>query len=146
MSSAKSSLDMSPAQGKKRPLVARAVTMTRSASILYVFRIPGGNRTGCSRGCKLRGKRTKKLVKKPDCRALCCCSVTVMSNSLGPLGLQQPGFTVLHYLLEFAKTHVHWINDTIQPSYPLSPCSPPALNISQHQGVSQWVNSMHHLA
>ena len=49
-----------------------------------------------------------------------------------------PGFSVLHYLLEFAQTHVHWINDAIQPSH-LSLPSPPALSLSQHQGLFQWV-------
>ena len=43
-----------------------------------------------------------------------------------------PGFPVLHYLLEFAQTHVHWVGDSIQPSQPLSPPSPPAFNLSQH--------------
>ena len=46
-----------------------------------------------------------------------------------------PGFHILHYLPEFAQTHVHWIDDAIQLSHPLSPTSPPALNLSQHQGV-----------
>ena len=46
-----------------------------------------------------------------------------------------PGFPVLPYLQEFAQTHVHWVDDTIQPYNPLSPTSPPALNISQHQGL-----------
>ena len=44
-----------------------------------------------------------------------------------------PGFPVLRYLLEFVQIHVHWISDTIQPSHPLLPPSPPALNRSQHQ-------------
>ena len=35
-----------------------------------------------------------------------------------------PGFPVLHYLLEFAQPHVHWVNDAIQPSHPLSSPSP----------------------
>ena len=52
-----------------------------------------------------------------------------------------PGFPVLHYLPEFAQTHVHWVDDAIQPSHPLSPPSPPALNLSQHQGLFQWVGS-----
>ena len=52
-----------------------------------------------------------------------------------------PGFPVLHYLLEFAQTHVHWVSDDIQPSHPLLPTSPPALNLSQHQGLFQWVSS-----
>ena len=41
-----------------------------------------------------------------------------------------PGLPVLHYLLEFAQTHVHWVGDKNQPSHPLSPSSPPALKLS----------------
>ena len=48
-----------------------------------------------------------------------------------------PGFLILHYLLEFAQTHVHCVDDAIQPSHPLLPPSPPALNLSQHQGLFQ---------
>ena len=44
-----------------------------------------------------------------------------------------PGFPVLHYLPEFAQTYVHWMGDVIQPSYPLPPPSPQALNLSQHE-------------
>ena len=47
-----------------------------------------------------------------------------------------PGSPVLHYLPEFAQTHVHWVGDTIQPSHPLSPPSPPAPSLSQHQVFS----------
>ena len=43
-----------------------------------------------------------------------------------------PGFPVFPYLLEFAQTHVRWVSDVIQPSHPLLPPSPPALNLSQH--------------
>ena len=57
-----------------------------------------------------------------------------------------PGFPVLHHLLEFAQTHVHWVNDTIQPSHPLSPTSPPALNLSHHLGLFEWVGSSHQVA
>ena len=46
-----------------------------------------------------------------------------------------PGFPVLHYLLEFAQTHVHWVGDTIRPSHPRSSPSPPAFSLSQHQGL-----------
>ena len=45
-----------------------------------------------------------------------------------------PGFPVLHHLPEFAQTHVHWLDDAIQLSHPLSPPSPPALNLS-HPGL-----------
>ena len=56
------------------------------------------------------------------------------------------GFPVFHYLSEFTQTHVHWVGDAIQPSHPLSPSSPPAVNLSQHQGLFQWVSSSHQVA
>ena len=56
------------------------------------------------------------------------------------------GFPVFHYLPEFAQTHDHWISDAIQPSHSLSPPSPPAINLSQHQGLFQWVSSPHLVA
>ena len=73
-------------------------------------------------------------------------SCQVMSNSLQPHGLSTPGFPVLHYLLEFAQTQVHWNGDAIQLSHSLSSLSPPALNLSQHQGLFQWVGSSHQVA
>jgi len=54
-----------------------------------------------------------------------------------PMDCSTPGFRVLHYLPELAQTHVHCVSDAIQPSHPLSPTSPPALNLSQHQGFFQ---------
>ena len=51
-----------------------------------------------------------------------------------------PGFPVYHQLQEFTQTYVHWVGDAIQPSHPLSP-SPPTFNLSQHQGLFQWVSS-----
>ena len=57
-----------------------------------------------------------------------------------------PGFPVFHHLPELAQTHVHWVGDAIQPSHPLSPPSPPAFNLSQHQGLFQWVGSLHQMA
>ena len=46
-----------------------------------------------------------------------------------------PGFPVLHHLPEPAQTQVHRIGDAIQPSHPLLSPSPPALYLSQHQGL-----------
>ena len=63
----------------------------------------------------------------------CCFSVTQSCLTLWPVDCSTPGFPVLHQLLELAQTHVHWVSDAIQPSHPLSPPSPPALNLSQHQ-------------
>ena len=51
-------------------------------------------------------------------------------------------FTISWSLLKL----VHWVRDAIQPSHPLSSPSPPALNLSQHQGFFQWVGSLHHVA
>ena len=48
-----------------------------------------------------------------------------------------PGFPVHHQLPECAQTHVHRVSDAIQPSHPLSSPFPPALNLSQHQGLFQ---------
>ena len=53
------------------------------------------------------------------------------------MGCSTPGFPVLHHLPEFALTHVHWVDDAIQPSHPLLPPSP-ALTLSQHQRLFQW--------
>ena len=63
-----------------------------------------------------------------------------------PMDCSKPGFPVLHQLLEFAHTHVHRVSDAIQPPHPLSSPSPPAFNLSQHQGLFQWVGSLHQVA
>ena len=74
-------------------------------------------------------------------------SCSVVSDSLQPHELQvMPGLPVHHQLVELAQTHVHQIGDAIQPSHPPSSPSPPALNLSQHQGVFQWVRSSHQVA
>ena len=57
-----------------------------------------------------------------------------------------PGLPVHHQLLEFTQTHVHRVDDAIQPSQPLLSPSPPAPNPSQHQGLFQWVNCSHEVA
>ena len=56
-----------------------------------------------------------------------------------PMNCSIPGLPVHHQLLEFTQTYVHWVGDAIQPSQPLSSPSPPALNLSQNQGLFQWV-------
>ena len=57
-----------------------------------------------------------------------------------------PGSPVLHYLPESAQIHVHWVSDAIQPSHPLSSPSHFAFNLSQNQGLFQWVSSSHQVA
>ena len=77
----------------------------------------------------------------------CYCSVTQLCPSLwDSMDCSTPSFPILHHLPELAKTHVHWVNDAIQPSHPLSSPSPPAFNLSQHQGLFQWIGSLHQVA
>ena len=60
-----------------------------------------------------------------------CCSVAKLCSTLcDPMNYSIPGFLVLHYLQELAQTHIHWVSVAIQPSHPLMPPSPPALNLS----------------
>ena len=63
-----------------------------------------------------------------------------------PMDRSTPGLPVHHQLPEFTQTHVHWVSDAIQPYHPLSSPSPPALNLSQHQGLFKWVSSSHQVA
>ena len=63
-----------------------------------------------------------------------------------PMNHSTPGLPVHHQFPEFTQTHVHWVGDAIQLSHPLSSPSLPALNLSQHQGLFQWVSSSHQVA
>jgi len=63
-----------------------------------------------------------------------------------PMKCSTPGLPVHHQLPESTQTHVHWVVDAMQPSHPLSSPSPPALNLSQHQGLFKWVSSSHQVA
>ena len=63
-----------------------------------------------------------------------------------PMDCSMPGLPVHHQLLEFTQTHVHWVNDVIQPSHPLSPSSPPTLNPHKHQDLFQSVGSLPQVA
>ena len=67
-------------------------------------------------------------------------SRSVVSDSLQPHGLQHSRLPY-HQPPEFTQTHVRQFGDAIQPSYPLSSPSPPAFNLSKHQGLFKWVNS-----
>ena len=71
---------------------------------------------------------------------LWCCSIAQLCLTLcNPMSWSTPGLPVHHQLPEFAQTHVHGVSDTIQPSHPASLPSPTALNLSQHQGLLQWI-------
>ena len=61
-------------------------------------------------------------------------------KSLDSLDCSTPGFPVYHQLPELAQTHVHRVDDAIQPPHPLSFPSPPAFNLFQHQGLFKGVS------
>ena len=70
-----------------------------------------------------------------------CCSVAQLCLALcDPMDCSTPGLLVPHHLPRFAQVHVHCISDAVQPSHPLSPPSPPALNLFQ------WVSPLHQVA
>ena len=72
-------------------------------------------------------------------------SRSVVSNSF-QAHEGMPGLPVHHQLPEFTQTHVHWVSDAIQPSHPLSSPSLPALSLSQHHSLFQWLGSFHQVA
>ena len=80
-------------------------------------------------------------------------SVSQSVQSLSHVSLFATPWTAAHQaslvhqqLSELIQTHVHWVGDAIQPSHSLSSPSPPTFNLSQHQGVFQWVSSLHQVA
>ena len=75
-------------------------------------------------------------------------SVVVQSCSptlCNPMDCSTPGLPVPHSLPKFAQVHVHCISDAVQLSHPLTPSSPSAGNVSQHQGLFQWVICLHQM-
>ena len=86
--------------------------------------------------CKVRWDFESQWVSSvtQSCLALC-----------DPMDCSMPGFPVHHQLLEPIQTHARCINDAIQPSHPLLSPSP-ASNLSQHQGLFQWIGSSHQVA
>ena len=67
-------------------------------------------------------------------------------TTCNPMNSSAPGLPIHHQLPESTQTYIHWVCDAIQPSHPLSSPSPPALNLSQHQGLFQGVSSLHQVA
>ena len=81
------------------------------------------------------------LLSEPIYTSPCSVQFSSVSRSCptlcNPMDCSMLGFPVHHQLLELAQTHVHQVGDAIQPFYPLLSPSPPALNLSQHQGLFQ---------
>ena len=77
----------------------------------------------------------RNFPQESSSQLLLLCSIAKSClNLCDSIDCSTPGLPVLHHLPEFAQTHVHWVNDTIQPSHPLSPHSLPAFNLSQQSG------------
>ena len=94
-------------------------------------------------GLKLNIRKTKIMASDPI-SSLQFSSFTESCPTLcNPKNHSTPGLPVHHKLLESTKTHVHWVGDAIQPSYPLFSPSPPVLNLSQNQSLFKWVSSSH---
>ena len=70
-------------------------------------------------------------------------SHSVLSDSLQTHGGQHTRLPCPSQLLKPTQTHVHWVGDEIQPSHPLSSPSPPTFNLSQNQGLFQWISFSH---
>ena len=80
------------------------------------------------------------------CDHILLFSRSVVSNSLQPRGLQHPGFLVHQQFPGLTQIHFDRVGDAIQPSHPLSSPSSPAFSLFQHQGLFQWVSSLHQVA
>ena len=77
----------------------------------------------------------------------CCCSVSQFCLTLwNPMACSMPGLSVPHHLPKFSQVHVHFIGNIIHASYLLTPSSPSALNLSQNQGLFQWVSCYHQMS
>ena len=76
----------------------------------------------------------------------CCCSAAQSCPTLGnPMDCSTSGLLVHHHLPGFSQVHVHYICDAVQPSHPMMPSSPSALNLPQHQRLFQWVFCSHQM-
>ena len=96
---------------------------------------------------KIHIRTPHRIISKSKILESCLSSVAQSCLTLcNPMDCSTPGLPVHRQLLELAQTHVHRVSDAIQPSHLLLSPSPPAFNLSQHQGFFQWVSSSHQVA
>ena len=89
-----------------------------------------------------RSHQKPALIATLDC---CRCSVAQLCPTLwDPMDCSMLGLPGPQHCLKFAQVHVNCIGDAIQPSHPLTPSSS-ALNLSQNQGLFQWVSCLHQM-
>ena len=113
------------------------VILRGSGNLGFVLLSPYSlEKTSCSKKSRQSGISEYQLSSvTQSCPTLC-----------NPMNCSMSGLPVHHQLQELSQTHVHWVGDVIQPPHPLSSPSPPTLNLSQHQGLIQWVSSLHQVA
>jgi len=115
------------------PRLLLSVSVSSLTLVLPIVTLYGGPCLLCLGNC---GQASSFMSHFCVCMSFCCCSVAQSFLTLcDPMDGSMPGFPVLHHLPELAQTHVHWNGDAIQSSHPLSSPSPPAFDLSQHQGV-----------
>ena len=85
--------------------------------------------------------KTTEEIALRNCLTYRCSFTNLCPAHCDLMNYSTSGFSVLHYLPEFAQIHVHWVGDAIQPSHPLLPPFPPAFNLSQHQGLFQSIGA-----
>ena len=119
---------------EEEPSIVRRIGWSSSQGLLCTSRRLGQTLYGSERQNKSTGNSLVQVT----------CSV--MSNSLQPHGLKHARLPCPSPTPECTLTHVHWVSGAIQPSHPLSSPSPPALNLSQNQGLFQGVSSLHQVA
>ena len=83
------------------------------------------------------GDNHDELLSEENAVSVRFSSVAQTCPTLQPHVPHTPGFPIHHQLLEPVQTPVHHVGDAIQPSHPLPSPSPPAFNLSQHQGLLQ---------
>ena len=80
----------------------------------------------------------------------CCCVVQLSLSSVWlfvtPWAETHQASLSLTVSQSLPKFISHWVGDGIQPSHSLPPSSPFAFNVSQHQGLFQWVSCLHQVA
>ena len=93
-------------------------------------------------------RRGQEAVQFSSGQSLSCVRLfaTPWTAFCDPVDCSMPGFPVHYQLPELAQTRVHRVGDAIQPSHLLSSPSPPAFNLSQHQGLFRGVSSLHQVA
>ena len=95
---------------------------------------------------KLKDQREISIYTHPWCSVQFSTVARSCLTLCDTMNCSTPGLPVYRQLPESTQTHVHWVSDAIQPSHPLSSPSPPAFNLSQHQGLLKWVSSSHQVA